>query len=156
MVSLVFIKKINMIFSIYKRKLFWFFQSILCNWTKYWGNRNGPNSVEDSWLYFLLINSSSSEARFNSFSDMEKPNEWESGLPASLHQAWTISRIQSNVNERTILYLTADTLAWSRLLNFCFMLSGKTMPSKRCSCHYMASSAALVPLTRSHHSISKS
>ena len=59
---------------------------------------------------------------------MEKPNEWESGLPAALHQAWTISRIQSNVNERTILYLTADTLAWSRLLNFCFMLSGKTMP----------------------------
>lgn len=43
----------------------------------------------------------------------------------SIKRSWTISRIQSNVNERTILYLTADTVAQSSFLDFCLTWNGK-------------------------------
>lgn len=56
-----------------------------------------------------------------------KLNKCESGFHVALHQAWTISRIQFNVNERTILYLTADTLAQSSLLNVCLIQNGKNI-----------------------------
>lgn len=78
--------------------------------------------------FFFLIYSASIDTRSGSFSEMHgKLNKCESGFYVGLHQAWNISRIQSNVNERTILYLTADILAQLSLLNFCLMQNGKNI-----------------------------
>lgn len=90
--------------------------------------RDGPISREDSLLSFLLIHSTSNDIRSGSFSGMHgKFNKCESGFLVHLPKAWTTSRIQPKVNERTILYLTADTLAQSSLLNFCLMQNGRNI-----------------------------
>lgn len=90
--------------------------------------------MQDSWLCFLLIYSTSIDTRSGSFSEMHgKLNKCKSGFHVDLHQAWTMSRIQSSINERTILYLTADNLAQSSLPNFCLMQNVKNVPFPICA-----------------------
>lgn len=80
--------------------------------------------VPSQWTMavFSLIYSTSIDAGSGSFSEMHGQfNKRELGFLVDLPQAWTTSRLQSKVNGSTILYLTADTLAQSSLLNFCLM-----------------------------------
>lgn len=120
-------KKINVISSTYKRILLLFSERL----------RQLDKIIKvirmiqlnGRWLCFLSIYSNSTDTRSGSFSEMHgKLNKCKSGFHVDHHQAWIMSRIQSSVNERTILYLTADNLAQSGLLNFCLMQNVKNIP----------------------------
>ena len=117
MFLLVFRKKINTVILIHKGKLVFLRteQKIKIKVLR---------MVPSQWTMavFSLIYSTSIDTGSGSFSEMHGQfNKRELGFLVDLPQAWTNSRLQSKVNGSTILYLTADTLAQSSLLNFCLM-----------------------------------
>lgn len=113
-------------FNIQKETILFFLEHLM----QLYKNIKVVGMVQPQWkivcVCFFLIYSSSTDTRYGSFSEMHgKLNKCESRFHIVLHKAWTISRIQSNVNERTTLYLTSDTLAQSGLLNVCLTQNDK-------------------------------
>ena len=121
MFLLVFRKKINTVILIHKGKLVFL---RISDATEQKIKIKVLRMVPSQWTMavFSLIYSTSIDSRSGSFSGMHGQfNKRELGFLVDLSQAWTTSRLQSKVNGSTILYLTADTLAQSSLLNFCLM-----------------------------------